>query len=214
MRSDTLAGKRGAGRAGLGGILAANGATMLLALWQGWPLAHLMWPFWIQSMIIGWFARKRILALETYAEGGFLFDGRSPRLRPRTQREYANLLVLQYGLVHVLYLGLMVASLPAISARDWALFALAGAGFWLGHRRSHQLNVKADTRIVHRIGTLVFLPYARVVPMHLCIVLASGTAIAASLPAVLAFTALKTAADAFMHVYEHQLLQRGTPVHD
>lgn len=212
MRDDTLAGKPRSGRAGLGGILAANGATALLALWQGWPLAHLMWPFWIQSMIIGWYARKRILALKTYAEGGFLLDGRSPRLRPRTQREYANLLVLQYGLAHVLYLGLMVESLPAIGARDWALFALAGSAFWLGHRRSHQLNVQADTRLVHRIGTLVFLPYARVLPMHLCIGLASGAAIAASLPAVLGFSALKTAADAFMHVYEHRLLQRGKPV--
>lgn len=208
------AGNDSAGRAGLGGILAANAATVVVALWQGWPLAHLMWPFWLQSIVIGWFARKRILALESYAEGGFLLDGRSPRLRPRTQREYANLLVLQYGLAHVLYLGLMVETLPAITARDWVLFALSGVGFWLAHRRSHRVNLQADTRVVHRIGTLVFLPYVRVAPMHLCVVLASGTAMAASLPAVLGFGALKTAADAFMHVYEHQLLQRAKPVAD
>lgn len=200
---------RAGGRAGLPGILAANGLTVVVALWQGWPLGHLMWPFWIQSLIIGGFARQRILALTSYREGGFLLDGRSPNAPPRTQRDYANLLIYQYGMAHMLYLAALVPSLPTVRPMDWALFAVSGALFWLAHWRSHRLNLAADTRTTHRIGTLVFLPYARVLPMHLCIGLVSGAAVAASLPAVLGFSALKTAADVFMHVAEHRWLQRG-----
>ena len=200
------------GRAGLRAILAANAATLAMAIWQDWPLAFLMWPYWIQSMVIGWFARERILALRSYAEGGFLLDGRSATAPPRTQRQYANLLVLHYGLAHVLYLAVMIETLPAIGARDWALFALGGAGFWLAHRHSHRLNVAADTHAVHRIGALVFLPYVRVVPMHLCIVLATSAMVPASWVALISFTVLKIAADAFMHVAEHRWLQRGARV--
>jgi hypothetical protein len=64
--------------------------------------------------------------------------------------------------------------------------------------------VQADLRNNPNIGTLMFLPYARIIPMHLTIVLA--------LPlgggALWFFVLLKTAADVIMHKVEHRLLQK------
>lgn len=199
-----------AGRAGLGGIVAANLFTMGLALWQQWPMALLLWPFWLQSLVIGWFARKRILALREYSTEGFKVNGVQPRPDEKTKRETANFFVVHYGFFHVGYLVFLLSRGQDVSALDWLLIAGAGVAFWLGHQRSHRLNVDADTRVKRNIGALMFLPYARVVPMHLMVFLAASGG-AASFLAVLAFTALKTGADAIMHVVEHGWLQKAPP---
>lgn len=200
------------GRAGLGGILWANGLTVLIALWQDWPLALMMWPFWIQSLVIGWFARKRILALKEFSVEGFKSNGRQVEATPQTQRETADFLVFHYGLFHAGYLGFLLIEGPAIAAWDWLLIGASGVGFWFGHQRSHALNVDADIRTKRNIGALLFLPYARILPMHLAIL--TGATAGGSALAILFFGALKTAADAFMHVVEHRWLQGGEPAKD
>ena len=200
---------KASGRAGLGGILAANGVTVLIALVQDWPLALMLWPFWIQSVIIGWFSRKRILALKEFSVEGFKVNGRQAEATPQTQRETANFLVLHYGAFHAGYLVFLMAKSPAISGLDWLLIGASGVGFWLGHQRSHRLNVDADTRTKRNIGALMFLPYVRIVPMHL-VILSGGTG-GSSAVVMLLFGGLKTAADAFMHVVEHRWLQGRRP---
>ena len=44
-------------------IVLANLLTIGIALWQDWPLVMMLWPYWCQSVVVGWFARQRILAL-------------------------------------------------------------------------------------------------------------------------------------------------------
>lgn len=39
---------------GLWAIVGANALTLLIAGWQQWGLLQLLWPFWIQSVIIGY----------------------------------------------------------------------------------------------------------------------------------------------------------------
>jgi hypothetical protein len=68
--------------------------------------------------------------------------------------------------------------------------------------------VEADLGGRPNIGTLMFMPYLRILPMHLSIIL--GAVLGGS-TAVLFFLALKTAADAGMHVIEHALLAGRTP---
>lgn len=55
----------------------------------------------------------------------------------------------------------------------------------------------------------MFLPYARILPMHLTIIL-GGALGGEGAAVVLIFGALKTAADVLMHHVEHRILQSGT----
>jgi|CXWL01.1.fsa_nt_gi hypothetical protein len=55
---------------------------------------------------------------------------------------------------------------------------------------------------------LMFLPYARILPMHLTI-LAGGAMTAAGTAAFLLFGGLKLFADALMHTVEHHVLGKG-----
>lgn len=90
-------------------ILLANGVTLLMALWQGWSVLQLMWPFWMQSLIIGWYARQRMLKLTAFCTEGMKVNNRPVRPTPATQRKMANFFALHYGGFHAVYLVFLVA---------------------------------------------------------------------------------------------------------
>ena len=200
------------------GILAANAVTLIVALWQQWPATLLLWPYWIQSLVIGWYARRRILALQHFSTEGFRINDRAVEPTEATKRWTATFFALHYGFFHVGYLVFLLAlSFSGQLGRppaptDWMLFALLGVGFWHSHRGSHRLHLAADIRSERNIGVLMFLPYARILPMHITIIL--GTLLGGGGAAVLLFTALKTGADVLMHVVEHRWLQRGSRTTD
>jgi hypothetical protein len=53
------------------GIVIGNLVVLGIALWQQLPAACLVWPYWFQSVIIGVFHRRRILALAHFNTEGF-----------------------------------------------------------------------------------------------------------------------------------------------
>jgi hypothetical protein len=80
--------------------------------------------------------------------------------------------------------------------------------FAANHRYSLRYNLERDLARKPNIGTIVFFPRARVIPMHLTIILAANFA-GHSIVSLPLFLGLKTAADVLMHVIEHRE-PRGT----
>jgi hypothetical protein len=188
-------------------LVVVNAATVAVAFGLDWPVQALMWPFWIQSVVIGYYSRRRILALGRFSTENFTMNDRPVSPTPATQRSVANFFALHYGFFHFGYLMFLVQQSP-----DWrwwdVLGGLAlGVSFAWNHRLSFQQNVEADRQGTPNIGTLMFLPYARILPMHLTIIF-GGTVAGGGPLAVLLFGALKTAADVLMHYVEHRVLQR------
>lgn len=206
------------------GIVASNLLTLVIAWWQDWPLALMLWPYWCQSVVIGWFARKRILTLGNFSTEGFRINDRAVEPTPQTQRSTANFFALHYGFFHLVYFIFLLAmsamsgepaaagggthvvqpSFERIHASDVLLVLGLSLSFWYSHRASHREHVEADLRRVPNIGTLMFMPYLRVIPMHLTIIL--GMALGDDWGRLL-FGGLKTAADVLMHKIEHRWLQ-------
>lgn len=206
------------------GIVASNLLTLVIASWQDWPLALMLWPYWCQSLIIGWYARKRILALGTFSTEGFRINDKAVEPTPQTQRSTANFFALHYGLFHFVYFIFLLAmsamsgepaasgggvqtvppSFDRIHGSDLLLVLGLSVAFWFSHRASHREHVAADLRRVPNIGTLMFMPYLRIVPMHLTIIL--GMALGDDWGRLL-FGSLKTIADVLMHKIEHRWLQ-------
>jgi hypothetical protein len=76
--------------------------------------------------------------------------------------------------------------------------------FYFNHRFSYHYNQSQEQGRVPNIGSIMFFPYIRIIPMHLMIV--AGDRFAGdSLAALVAFLLLKTAADVVMHVVEHAM---------
>lgn len=215
------------------GILIANGFTLAMAVWQGWSVLQLLWPFWMQSLIIGWYARQRILKLTQFCTKGVKVNDRAVDPTPETQRDAANFFALHYGFFHLGYFVFLAAftltsdaqgfievtnegtgqvsqvQIGRVHPLDFVIYLGLAWGFWQSHRASHREHVAADLGNTPNLGTLMFLPYARIVPMHLCIILAIPLGGAG---AIWFFVLLKTGADVLMHRIEHRLLQGGGAV--
>ncbi|MCG6118591.1 MAG: DUF6498-containing protein [Aquimonas sp.] len=211
-------------------ILGSNALTAVVALVSGWGLLQLLWPFWIQSVVIGWFAMQRILKLQAFCTEGFRINQRPVEATPVTRTLTAVFFALHYGFFHFIYFAFLAGFTAAaaagggsvavtdtssgevtqvamgqVRALDWLLFAALGFVFWRSHGGSHREHVEADLAGRPNIGTLMFMPYLRILPMHLTLIL--GMLLSGG-GAVLLFLGLKTAADVGMHRVEHALLRR------
>ena len=158
-------------------------------------------------MIIGWYSRRRILALQQFSTEGFKINDRPVPETAESLRKTAGFFALHYGFFHVGYFAFLVSRTAGLSHWDWLAFAAMGASFAMSHGTSFRQNLEADAHGRPNLGTMMFLPYARIVPMHLTILF--GSTMAGDSPhGVLLFSVLKTAADVLMHHVEHRVLQR------
>ena len=197
-----------ADRAALGWLVASNAVTVVIALWQGWSLGLLLWPYWLQSVIIGRFSYLRIRGLRRFSTEGFRINGRAVEPTESTQRQTAGFFALHYGAFHLVYAVFLTQQ--TMPAQDWIWVAVAGVAFFFNHRDSYLRFRDADRQGEPNIGALMFLPYLRVLPMHLMIIFGVGF-MGGGPFAVLLFALLKTVADCAMHVAEHRILARAAP---
>lgn len=84
----------------------------------------------------------------------------------------------------------------------WACTAV----FAVNHLWSYRYNRDLDRQGTPNIGTLMFTPYLRIVPMHMTIIF-GGLFVHAG-AGLLLFGTLKTAADVAMHVAEHAQIKK------
>lgn len=117
----------------------------------------------------------------------------------KSKRQVASFFALHYGFFHFIYATFLVSMAGRV---DIYRVVLGGIVFLVDHSFSFRYNKKRDAEKIRNIGRLMFFPYARVIPMHL-IILISG--VFSSESALFLFLGLKTLADAVMHVVEHRL---------
>jgi len=183
-------------------LLLSNLVTIVLAVYQQWDVFVLMWVYWGQSVIIGYFNVRRIMDLKKFSTSGFMINNRPVKPTPETQRQTAVFFALHYGFFHLGYLIFLGTDTKV--AGGFPLFnVLVCIGvFYLNHWFSYRYNREQEQERVPNIGNLMFFPYIRIIPMHLMIV-AGVTVLGGSTGALIVFLLLKTAADVAMHVIEH-----------
>jgi len=204
-------------------IVLMNVIVLIGALVSGEGLVMLMFPYWIQSVVIGYYNVRRIQKLERFSTEGLKINGQSVEPTPGTRRQTWVFFTVHYGLFHFVYLMFLGAfsagvlsdpgsdastrgAVSGISQWSSIWIAVTAIGFLVSHGQSHREHVEADLAGTPNIGTLMFVPYIRIIPMHLTIIL--GAVLGNGLGMVL-FGALKTAADVAMHKVEHRILQKA-----
>ena len=90
------------------------------------------------------------------------------------------------------------------SGLPWVGIAVCVLAFYLNHLFSYRYNRERERERIPNIGSIMFFPYLRIIPMHLMIV-AGSRFMGSSTLALLIFLLLKTAADVAMHVVEHAM---------
>ncbi len=197
----------------LWGLILSNLFSILMALVQGWDLYEVMWIFWAQSVVIGAINFYRILSLKEFSTENFKMNDRSVPETPAAKKQVAFFFLLHYGFFHFGYLMFIWQEMPLSEANVPKLFflLLCATGFMSAHGISLMHNIGRDFKQRKpNIGTLMFYPYLRIVPMHFTIIFGSAMIGEGSgNMALLLFMVLKTAADAIMHVIEHKLFQKA-----
>jgi len=196
-------------------LVVSNVVSIAWAVHEQWPLLLLLWPYWMQSVVIGWYYRKRILALQRFSTEGFESNGKPVQETPEARRETANFLAMHFGFFHVMYaiflggfgLSGALGDTAGIGPGDVLAVLVLGAVFAFTQYAEHRRNVAIDRGRRPNIGAMMFLPYLRVVPMHLIII--GGAMLGGGNGAVIVFGALKTVADVGMLILEQRLVARS-----
>lgn len=189
-------------------LLASNLLMLVIALWRGWPLSSLLLPFWLQSVAIGFFQGVRMLRLKSFSTDGFTSNGKRV---PETRAGKISTVVffaVHYGFFHLGYLVFLVEFSSANTDPGYALYWwITVAALLLAELNAHRDDVRRDVGGKPNLGSLMFLPYLRVVPMHLMIFI--GAALGDQPLAVIAFLLLKTASDWLMQICERKIEDSG-----
>ncbi len=188
-------------------ILLANAVTIALALWQNWDLSPILAVYWCQSVTIGAFHFCRMHMLKNFTTEGLSSNDQPVPETPQGKRSTANFFLLHYGFFHLVYFVFISTSFPW-DDRATLLWVAAGAlGFLLSHALSFRRNVAEDLKRRPNLGAMLFLPYLRIVPMHLTIIV--GGALSGSRIVLTLFLVLKSFADYLMHRLEHAIMRKG-----
>jgi len=180
-------------------LLVSNVVMILLALIEGWGLKTVMFIYWGQNIIIGFFNFLKILNAGPIRVRG-VSSARVPR---QAQLFIAIFFVVHYGFFHFGYWQF----LQPLTEVDWNWVGLSLLLFLSHHGFSFQYNYGREKE---RWGVekLMFFPYLRIIPMHMTIIF-GGFFLAvlnnelADRIVLLFFLLLKTQIDLRMHQVEH-----------
>lgn len=184
-------------------LLLSNAATLGAALAFGWDPGWLLWPYWMQSVVIGWFARQRMLALDRFSTEGFTSNGKRVPEDADGKRTTANFFALHYGFFHAGYLVFLWHEHRPHAGWDGFALLACGASFVLSQRATFAAQHTADLRGKPNLGSMMFTPYLRVVPMHLAII--AGAGVGGGTGMLLWFTLLKTASDLALDAIDRRM---------
>jgi hypothetical protein len=186
-------------------LLLVNVATLVVAVIDHWNTVALMAAYWAQSVIIGIANVLRIRALDRFSTEGFKIGGKAVDPTPAVRNQTAGFFAIHYGFFHFGYLVFLLKEGSAAAIFDGWFWACTGA-FALNHLWSYRYNAALDRRGTPNIGTLMFTPYLRVLPMHFTIVI--GALFIDSTAGLMLFGVLKIGVDLLMHVIEHAQLRK------
>lgn len=168
----------------------------------------LLWVYWFQSIIIGFFTIIKILSLKDFSTQGVKIGGEHPKATFFVKIFIAGFFTIHYGIFHLVYamfllvdtfFGNLFNSSQGIGA-DWGFILTAAGLFFINHAFSFFYHKNSDKK--PNIGRIMGFPYVRIIPMHITII--AGTFLGHGISAIVFFIILKTVADVVAHVIEHK----------
>ncbi len=192
-------------------LILSNLLAIGFALAFNLNIMAILWVYWSQSVIIGFFNFFRILSLKKFSTEGIKVNYKPIEATNKTKVMMAFFFAFHYGFFHLVYAFFLGAftfanmtGSPSLSIPDFGYIGLMAIVFFANHLFSFRYNRKRDEK-KQNIGRVMGYPYARIIPMHFTIILggmflASGTG---GTVVLVFFLGLKTLADVAMHLLEH-----------
>lgn len=157
----------------------------------------IIWIYWCQSVIIGFFNFLNLLTVHHIKPGSITIND-EPVTKDATARGcLAPFFAFHYGVFHLVYMVFIYAMLTdAHEKLDMTFLEISVAGFFFDQVRNFIRAKKWEQTHMVDAGTIFFIPYLRIVPMHLTILLPKFIGVIGAFPL---FLVLKTIADLITH---------------
>jgi hypothetical protein len=195
-------------------LVIANAIALALGLLLKWPIDVMLWPYWIQSAVIGFFAYRRLTALDKVfaaqqnPEPPDEWDSDTRVTGARSRISPAAFFAIFYGAWFLMFLGALFQNHVAnIDSWDVVGIAVAGFAFTYNHWYSYRENSAADVAGNPTLPTAFFAPFLRAAPMFIGFYAAQELAGRTTAWLVIGFCAAKTLVDIAMHRNERRMLR-------
>lgn len=164
--------------------------------------------FYVQSLIIGLVNFIRMYKLKNFSTENFTSNGKPVANTPQAARSTAFFFLLHYGGFHFIYFFFIIIilfSIPGVRGGfDSEIFLFSVLSYFISSIFALRYHIEADKEDKPNIGTLMFIPYLRVVPMHIFIMLGMGLFMSKKeimgMDILEFFIILKTISDVLMHI--------------
>ncbi|MDD1683862.1 MAG: DUF6498-containing protein [Methanoregula sp.] len=202
-------------------LIIANLVTILLAVIGNWDVLTVIFIFWAQSLIIGFFSAVSLLFADTGLLAAEMGKAGAEAGRPPVMGRgriwifkiaVSGFFCVHYGLFHLFYFILYFWNDSFSLAKATGTTVLVPLAFFSFH---HLFSLLWSWRATPKGGQFmadsILLPYNRIVPMHLTMffgfaitALLSAIGFETLLPVLVVFLALKTYMDIRMHIVLHE----------
>jgi hypothetical protein len=155
-------------------LILSNLFTIGIAVVEKWDLSLVMWIYWGQSVVIGFFNWKRMRSLKRFSTQGMTMND-SPVPETETgRRQVSTFFAIHYGLFHLGYFIYLMTEKSNLSILNALGVLLCIAVFFYNQRYSFEYNLENDLKRIPNIGTMMFFPDAEFCPCILPLLWAIG----------------------------------------
>jgi hypothetical protein len=192
-------------------LLLTNSITITFAFVQHWAFSTIIWVYWCQSLIIGFFAFLRAISLTDISYHGV--ERIQPRFSLRLKLRTGIIFLVHFTVVQGCLTLVLAAFLGPVTNQNGIILLSSSLLFFCNHLFSYVYN-KGRERVVRKnIGVQVLRPYIRLLPLFAAflfvgMIIASFFLIGDEQLVPVAYLVLfvfKTGADVIAHTVEHML---------
>ena len=199
-------------------LIFSNLLVIFFAIVDGISANEVLWIYWFQSVIIGIFNFIKMITLKDYSTEGFRQGNKQVLPTRATAISSAIFFLFHYGFFHLIYavfLGAFSEFSNASGTSSGNKYLLLSAGvFFISYLIEFINSRKEQPDELPNLGAIMFAPYARIIPMHLTIILGGFIGAAGSffstntnLSIIVLFIGIKTVVDLITHSIDFKSLK-------
>ncbi len=162
-----------------------------------------VWIYWVQSVLIGLFNFLDLLTIKNADPAGFKINDKPYDNSVGSRGCAAFFFLFHYQVFHLVYAIFIFAQVKG--PLDFRVFVISVAIIAIELAMGFVRNKRYQQKNRVNVGHLFFLPYLRIIPMHLMILLPAFL----GLSSTMIFLLLKTLADIGMYFLTRRMYQRN-----
>jgi hypothetical protein len=194
-------------------LVISNLLIAVYAIVDNLSVMDVLWVYWIQSVIIGVFNFFKMITLKEFSTEGFKQNNKEVLPTTATKISSSLFFLIHYGFFHFVYAIFLGSfsdfNFSSAQGIDSTYVLISAAMFFISYFVEFIKSKSEENSVLPNIGTIMFAPYVRIIPMHLTIILGgfvgiigSAFSINADFVVLSLFILIKTGVDVITHSIE------------